>query len=110
MTPEEMEKAVDFIVGQQAQTTAKLELVGENLDHLTRDVATLAEIASTHSRSLDRIADLLARLVTTQELTEASLTYLTAAQTRTDERLNDFITAVERYISQGEGGRNGGRT
>lgn len=87
MTNEEMERAMQFIVGQQAQFAA--------------DIQQMKEVQNTFQRQLTT-------------LTEATLTVvgvvgkLGEAQERTEERLNAFITYVERYISGGNGKKKKG--
>src|SRR5438445_3059497 len=104
MTNEEMERTMQFIVEQQAQTTAKLDqTIGrvnrteEQLAQLTEDVLTLKETSQTQSQSLDVLAGIVQKLTDGQQ-------QLLESQRRTDERLNTFITVVERYISEGRNG------
>ena len=113
MTSEEMERTMQFILEQQAQTSVKLDQIvdrqdrtDENLarltakvESLTEDVRTLKEVSETHSQSLDVLIGIVQKLGEGQQ-------WLLESQRRTDERLDTFIVAMERYISQGRDGKS----
>lgn len=116
MTGEEMERAIAFIVEQQAQTTSKLDSLIETvgtLSHtvgtLSGTVGTLSGTVGTLSRKIDRNADSATALLAIAEIHEREITELrqtqAEAQSRTDERLNVLIDTVERHISEGRNGK-----
>ena len=84
MTNEEMQKAIEFIVNQQAQLTATVGRLSEKVDRTADSVNALLAIAEIHEREITAVGE---------------------AQSRTDERLNALITTVERYISEGRNGK-----
>ena len=104
---------MQFILEQQAQTSVKLDQIvdrqdrtDENLarltakvESLTEDVRTLKEVSETHSQSLDVLIGIVQKLGEGQQ-------WLLESQRRTDERLDTFIVAMERYISQGRDGKS----
>jgi len=86
MSNEEMDKKMEFIVEQQAQFAADIEVMREVQ-------AADAKLLKEQYRNLSDAVITVVGLVGT----------LAQAQTRTEERLNLFINVVERYIS-GNGG------
>ena len=100
MTNEEMNQKMEFIVEQQAQFAADIQA--------TREVQTAD--TKLFKDALLGVIDIIGRLTRAQERTEgtvdslaADIKLLTEAQSRTDERLNNLISVVERHI-----GGNGG--
>ncbi len=96
MTNEEMERAMQFIVGQQTQFAADIHRINEVQAQFGSDIQQMKEVQNTFQRQL-------------ATLTEATLTVvgvvgrLGEAQERTEGRLSAFITYVERYMSGGNG-------
>lgn len=72
-----MEKAMAFILEQQAQLTATVDRMAEKVDRNAESVTALLAIAEIHEREIRE----------------------------TDERLNALITTVERHISEGRNGK-----
>ena len=83
MTGEEMERAIAFILEQQAQFAANQQ----------RHEEAMRRIEAAQERTAGQVEHLSGAMI---ELAEA--------QTRTDEKLNMFIVTVERHISEGHGG------
>jgi hypothetical protein len=88
MTGEEMERAIAFILEQQARLNATVERLSEKVDRNAETATALLAIAEIHEREI-------AELRQTQA----------AAQARTDERLDALISTVERHISEGRNGK-----
>ena len=93
MTNEEIQRTMEFIIKQQENFTVQMERLSES-----------------HARGEARLSRLEAAFVTLyntvsetakaqKELTETQKEHA-ANQTRTDERLNNLITVVERFISE----------
>jgi hypothetical protein len=99
MTNDEMQRAMEFIVQQQAQTSAKLDALtetqrrGEEKWAKTEDgIRALLAIAEIHEREISAVGQQI------QELGETTR--------NTDERLNTLINVVERHISKGRNGHS----
>jgi hypothetical protein len=109
MTNEEMQKAMEFILNQQAQSSAKIDGILEAQREAQKDaqerwvrseerwtrteegIRALLSIAEIHERE---IATLGERIAQVSENGRA-----------TDERLNALINTVERHISEGRNGK-----
>ena len=87
MTPDEIERTMQFVLQQQAQFATDIQQIDERHRQLQDAVIALTGIVG-------RVAE--AQAQSHQELAKA--------QAHLDERLSSFITFVERYISGG--GRN----
>ena len=101
MTNEEMQRAMDFMVQQQAQASARMDSVGQKLEALaetqTRNaegIGALLALAEIHEREI---------LANAQHISAVSRDVAALGETTraTDERLNALINAVERQISNG---------
>jgi Tfp pilus assembly protein PilN len=114
MNNEEMKKKMEFIVEQQAQFAADIQVMREvqaqdakqfnEQDRKLSDAMVgllgfLGILTQAQTRSEERI-DLLARK---QITTDEEINRLEQAQARTEERLNALISVVERFFS-GNGG------
>lgn len=98
MTNEEMQRAMDFIVQQQAQTTTKLDVLTEAQTRNAEGIQALLAIAQIHEREINASA---------QHISAVSRDVAALGETTkaTDERLNALINAVERQISNGRNGK-----
>jgi methyl-accepting chemotaxis protein len=112
MTGEEMERAVAFVLEQQAQTSSNLAQLTERVDRLADKVDRLADkverIGDNVERmaeKIDRNADSVTALLAIAEIHEREITENREAQARTNERLNVLINTVERYISERHNGK-----
>ena len=101
MTEEEMNNRMEFIVEQQAQFSVNIQKLEENMQRLTE-----AQTTSEHrmNRMEGAFVGLMNLIGDSQKQTEARISDLAQAQTRTDERLNTFINMLERYIDSRNGG------
>ena len=98
MTDEEMQKAIDFIVEQEARSSAKIDAVAEAQNRAEErwirteeGIRALLAIAELHEKEIH---------ANTQQI--LSLGETTRA---TDDRLNVLINVVERHISEGRNGK-----
>ncbi len=110
MTNEEMQKTMQFILEQQAQTSINLQKLEEAHSRAEARISRL-------EGAVVGIVNLMDQLTKAQERTDASvnelatrMTELADSQRRTDERLNILINSVERYISEGRNGQPPERT
>ena len=103
MTNEEMERAIEFVVKQQAQFTSNLSRVESTLETAVNVLAQVADnqlkMAEAQTRSESKIAD----LAEAQKRTDESLAETNESLAETNERLNSLIVVVERYFSNGRG-------
>ena len=98
MTNEEMQRVMDFIVEQQAQSSAKIDALAEAQTRNTEGIRALLSIAEIHERQIDAIGQQVSSL-------SRDIGMLGATTRATDGRLNALINVVERQISQGRNGK-----
>ena len=112
MNNEETQKAVEFLIEQQAQFVARMGKDEARLARLEESFVMLVELARVADQRMDRIDQRLDRfdermaaLLEAQARTDAKLaeladaqSKLTEAQAHTDERLNALIDVVDRII------------
>ena len=89
MTPDEMDKKIEFILQMQAQFEANLARSEANIDNLRVSVADLAGVVRDSIKLSD---DRFTRL-------DERMMELATAQKTTDERLNALINVLERHIT-----------
>ena len=110
MTPDEMDKKIEFILEMQAQFEAnigKLETnvarSDANIDNLRVSIADLAVVIRESIKMSDdrfsRFDQKMLELVEAQKTTDERLQELAEAQKTTDERLNALITVTEKHIT-----------
>lgn len=96
MTNEEIERTIEFILKQQAQFTVNMQ--------------KLEEAQSKAEKRTDRLEGAFVGLVNligdTQRQTQAQITEIASALAETNERLNNFILVVERYVSGNQNGKS----
>jgi len=102
MTPEEMQRTMEFLLAQQARFDGRLERI---LEEMREADARLREedrrLREEDRRLRESQATLTASVLRIAELLEG----VTEAQKRTDERLNVLVNVVEKHIT----GHNHGR-
>ena len=105
MTDEEMRKTMQFIIEQQAQFVANFQRVEESIRELKEAQANADKrIENLESAFVGLFNIVMETAKAQKELTE-KVDKLAEAQAQTEERLNIFITTVERYISEGRNGK-----
>lgn len=104
MTNEEMQRAMDFIVQQQAQASARIDSVGEKLEALaetqarnTEGIQALLTIAQIHERQFETLSHQIGSV-------SRNVALLGETTKATDDRLNALINVVERQMSNGRNG------
>jgi uncharacterized protein YyaL (SSP411 family) len=115
MTDEEMQKKIEFIIATQAQFAVNLDLLREAQQRTEVNVAGIAAAQSQTARAQTYVLEVVTALAEAQQRTEIKIAELAEAQKHTDEalvetneRLNNLIIVVERYISEGRNGRSKG--
>jgi peptidoglycan hydrolase CwlO-like protein len=94
MTNEELEKAMQFILEQQAHFAASQQQIGERVSRLETNMAELAQAQAQMARSQTHMNEVVAVMADTHS--------------RTEEKLDAFIGVLERYISEGRNGKGNG--
>ena len=111
MTNEEMQKAMEFIVNQQAQFAADIQKLQEAQAQLQQSQAQMQEAQAQMQESQAQTVQLLNRLaaVTVKgfEDTNAKINALVDAQTRTEESVRSLTSIVDRHFREGRNGGNG---
>lgn len=102
MTNEEMQKAMEFIINQQAQASAKIDALAEAQKEAQDSQKQAHEDAEERWRRSDeqwtRTEEGIRALLSIAEIHEREIT-------ATDERLNALINVVERQIGEGRNGK-----
>ncbi|MFN2513797.1 MAG: hypothetical protein ABR568_20560 [Pyrinomonadaceae bacterium] len=112
MTNEEMQKAMEFIIAQEARSFTKIDALGEKVDALAdvqkhaeerwkrseerwsrteESIRALLSIAQIHEREIETLGEKIAAVSENGRAT--------------DERLNVLINTVERQINEGRNGK-----
>jgi hypothetical protein len=102
MTPEEVQRKMEFIIEQQAQFTVHIDRLRDSHATLTASLLRLAELMEESQRENDE------RFRKTDEQIRALADAQNRADERarnTDERLNALISLFERHITGPEHGR-----
>ena len=106
MTSEEIQRTMEFILQQQAQSSVRIDGLAGKVDALA-DVQNRAEERWTRTeesiRALLSIAEIRERQI--DKLGE-QITAVNEAGRATDDRLNALINIVERQISEGRNGNS----
>lgn len=114
MTNEEMERAIQFLIENQAHLSAEQMKLTADMQRLTADMQRLTsemQALTEHVRKLTEHVELIAQatlantgqigqLAEAQTRTERRLQELAQSHADLAERLNIFITVVEKYISE----------
>jgi len=110
MTPDEMDKKIEFILQMQAQFAANLARSEANIDNFRVSVADLAGVVRESVKISDdrftRLDDRLTKLAEAQKAADdrssrldERMIELAAAQKATEERFNALINVLERHIT-----------
>ena len=92
MTNDEIQRTMEFIIKQQESFAESMQQAKVRMNALERAVIGIFNIVTETVKGLKELAD--------------SVGELKAAQANTDDRLNIFITTVERYISNRRNGES----
>lgn len=116
MTIEEMQKTMEFILQQQAQSSVKINALSEaqkesqkaaeerwkrsdaRWEQTEQGIRALLSIAEIHERDINTIGQQVSSL-------SNEISNLGETTRATDERLNALMNVVERQISEGRNGK-----
>ena len=103
MNNEQFERRMEFIVEQQAQFVTDIQQLKETQKV---EAQLWREKYENLTDAMTTVVGMIGKLAAGQQRTDEHLSELTARQAETDDRLNVFVTVVERLISRnGEGRR-----
>ena len=102
MTGDEMQRAMDFIVEQEAKSSAKIDALAEAQKQAQKNAEERWARTEEGIRALLAIAELHEKEIQANTQQILSLGETTRA---TDDRLNVLINVVERHISEGRNGK-----
>lgn len=111
MTGEEMQKAMEFMLAQQAQTSAKIDALAdaqrgadERWTRTEEGIRALLSIAEIHEREINTLGHQVSSL--SQEISNlgGEISNVSETTRATDERLNVLINVVEQLTREGRNG------
>ena len=102
MTPEERQRAMDFIIEMQAKSSAKIDALAQAQKH---DHKQAEERWKRADERWTRTEEGIRALLAIAELHEKEIATLGEHTRATDDRLNALINVVERQISNGRNGK-----
>ena len=105
MTNEEMQRAMGFIVDQQAQSSAKIDALADAQKEAEERWKRADERWARADERWARTEESIRALLAIAELHEREITSLGQQTRSTDDRLNALINVVERKISEGRNGK-----
>ncbi|MCA1613537.1 MAG: hypothetical protein LC800_05135 [Acidobacteria bacterium] len=95
MSNEEWEKKAEFIIEQQAQFASDIDQLKDIVARLAN--ATLSRFEAVEQKTAERFGDV-----------DAKIAALVDSQISTEESVRNLIAVVDRYFSEGRGGRSEG--
>jgi len=102
MTGDEMQRAIDFIVEQEAKSSAKIDALAEAQKQAQKNAEERWARTEEGIRALLAIAELPEKEIQANTQQILSLGETTRA---TDDRLNVLINVIERHVSEGRNGK-----
>lgn len=105
MKNEEMQRAMEFIVQQQAQTTTKIDVLTEAQTRNAEGIQALLAIAQIHEREIETLGHQIGSVSRDVAALSRDIGALGETTKATDERLHALINLVERQISNGRNGK-----
>jgi chromosome segregation ATPase len=103
MTPQEIERTIEFILQHEAEVFARIDRLGSTMEQNEQAITRHEQAIERHDREISQLTDLVGRLAQAEIHLVERMDTLAGAHKETDERLNALIVTVERYIA----GRNG---
>ncbi len=105
MTNEELEKAMQFVLDQQAQFVANQQQISERVSSLE---TSMNERVSRLETNMAEIAQAQTQMMQAQAHMNEVVAVMAETHRHTEEKLDAFIDVLERYISEGRNGRGNG--
>jgi len=105
MTNEELQRAIEFIVEQEAKSSAKIDTLSDKIDALAdaqlrtdEGIKALLAIAQMHEREISTMGQLIGSV-------SRDVGVLGETTGATDDRLNALINIVEQLINERRDGK-----
>ncbi len=99
MTPEEMQRAIEFLLDHDAKFAVKMDQIENAQLKFQLQLGSLGEALIGLTGMVGRVTEAQIRTEAAQKKTDEKLRELA-------ERLDAFILVVERYISENQNGKN----
>ena len=99
-----MQRTMDFIVQQQAQTSTKIDALTEAQTRNAEGIQALLALAQIHEREIENLGHQIGSVSRDIAALSREIGALGETTKATDERLNALINVVERQISNGRNG------
>lgn len=110
MSEDRTQKRIEFIIEQQAQFVTDIQQLKERQEadakRFEAEAKLLKEKHNHLTEAITTVVGMIGKLAAAQERLAASQERTDAKLAETDERLNVFITMIERYISRNGNGRS----
>ena len=108
MTSEELERAMQFIVDQQAKTEVTLQQLAEAHAQGEKRTSRLEGAVVAGINLVNGLNKTLSELAEGQKKAQVEMAEQRARLDETNERQDIFINVLERYISEGRNGKLNG--
>ena len=99
MTPEEMQRAIEFLLDHDARFAVKMDQIENAQVKFQLQLSSLGEAVIAVTGMLGRVTEAQIRTEAAQSKTDEELSKL-------GRRMDAFILVLERYISENQNGRN----
>ena len=99
MTPEEMQRAIEFLVDHDAKFAVKMEQIENAQLKFQLQLGSIGDAVIALTGMVGRVMEAQIKTEAVQRKTDERLAELA-------ERLDAFILVVERYISENQNGKN----
>ncbi len=100
MSPEEIERTLQFLLNQQAQFAADFANLTAKTDRMADAIIGLTGIVGRVVDQVDRLAEAQARLTSAQQRTDEQLKATDEQLKATDARLDALIELFERQLRE----------
>jgi multidrug resistance efflux pump len=110
MTNEELEKAMQFVLEQQAQFAGNQQQLDERGSRLETNMAEIAQAQAQTAQAQAQMSQEQARMARAQTHMNEVVAVMVETHRHTEERLDAFIGVLERYISEDRNGKSNGES
>jgi septal ring factor EnvC (AmiA/AmiB activator) len=98
MTGDEVERAIEILLGNQANFEAQLEKTNQQLERTSHQIEETNRRLEAYAETQTEFIQIVTQQITAQGEINASLR---ASLARTDERLDRLIALFERHVTEG---------